>query len=60
MTVIDTSTQPAVSMAGACTGLWLRTTAVAGLAAGLAGTVATSAAVNAWARFFEPHRPDSA
>ncbi|MFP4125960.1 MAG: hypothetical protein ACLFU0_04865 [Alphaproteobacteria bacterium] len=60
MTVNGISTQPAVSLAGACTGLWLRTTAVAGLAAGLAGTVATSAAVNAWARLFETHRPGDA
>jgi len=60
MTVIGTSTQPTVAMAGTYTGLWLRITAVAGLAAGLAGTVATSAAVDAWARLFEPHRPDGA
>lgn len=59
MTMIGTSPQPAMSLAGACTGLWLRSTAVAGLAAGLAGTVATSAAVNALARFFEPHRADA-
>jgi hypothetical protein len=60
MTVNGNWPHPAVSLAGACTGLWLRSTAVAGLAAGLAGTVATSAAVNAWARCFEPHRSGEA
>jgi hypothetical protein len=41
---------------GALTGMWWRYTAVTGLAAGLSGTVATSAVVDAWARFFEPKR----
>ena len=60
MTLIATSPHPAISLAGACTGLWLRSTAVASLTAGLAGTVATTAAVNAWARLFEAHRSDDA
>lgn len=56
MTPIGTWPQPGVSMAGACTGWWLRSTALAGLSAGLVGTVVTSATVNAWARLFEPGR----
>jgi hypothetical protein len=40
--------------------LWLRSSAVVGLAAGLAGTVATSATVNAWARLFEHRRHETA
>jgi len=36
--------------------LWLRGATLAGLTAGLASTVATSAALNLWARFFEPKK----
>jgi hypothetical protein len=54
MNPIGTWPQPAVAVTGACTGWWLRSTAVASLAAGLVGTLATTAAVNAWARLFEP------
>ena len=60
MTDMGTWSQPAVSLATACTGLWVRSGAVFGLAAGLAGTVATSATVNAWARLFEPRRQETA
>jgi hypothetical protein len=48
--------QPMNDTTGALTGMWWRYTAVTGLAAGLSGTVATSAVVDAWARFFEPKR----
>jgi len=60
MTAIGPWSQPTVSLATACTGLWLRSSAVVGLAAGLAGTVATSATVNAWARLFEHRRHETA
>jgi len=60
MTDIGTWSQPAVSLATACTGLWVRSGAVVGLAAGLAGTVATSATVDAWARLFEHRRHETA
>ena len=42
-------------LTGSYAGLWVKAVALAGLTAGLAGSVATSAAVSAWARLFEPH-----
>jgi hypothetical protein len=54
MTVNGSLPQPVVDAAGVYTGLWVRSTTMVGLAAGLSGTVATSAVVDAWARLFQP------
>ncbi len=54
MTVNGALPQPVVDAAGVYTGLWVRSTTMVGLAAGLSGTVATSAVVDAWARLFQP------
>lgn len=56
MNVNGSLPHPLGAAADAWHGLWWRYTAVTGLAAGLSGTVATTAIVDAWARLFEPGR----